>query len=61
MRLSKFNKLKKNMSMNVTFYLSYGIKVTLKSHFCCKDVILLSSCTQHFDGRHNVSQKSINH
>ena len=40
MRLSKFNKFKKNMSMNVTFYLSYGIKITLKSHFCRKDVIL---------------------
>ena len=25
-----------NKSTNVRFYLSYGIKITLKSHFCCK-------------------------
>ena len=27
---------------NVRFYLSYDIKITLKSHFCCKNVIILS-------------------
>ena len=34
-----------NKSMNVSFYLSYGIKITLKSQFLRKNVIILSSCT----------------
>ena len=34
-------------SMNVRFYLSYDIKITLKSHFCLKNVIILSLCMQH--------------
>ena len=38
------------------------IKITLKSHFCSKNVIMLSLCTQrYYSGRHNVSRKSINH
>ena len=32
-------------SINVRFYLSYDIKVTLKSHFCCKNITILSLCT----------------
>ena len=51
----------KNKSTNVRFYLSYGIKITLKSHLCCKNVILLSLCTHRCYGRHNVSSKSISH
>ena len=31
--------------MNVRFYLSYDIKNTLKSHFWCKNVIILPLCT----------------
>ena len=34
---------------------------TLKSHFWCKNVIILSLCTQRCYGRHSVSRKSINH
>ena len=41
--------------MNVRFYLSYDIEITLKSHFCRKNVIM-SLCTQRCDGRHNVSR-----
>ena len=48
-------------STNVRFYLSYGIKITLKSHFWRKNVINLLLCTQSCYGRHNVSRKSINH
>ena len=33
----------------------------IKSHFCRKNVIILSLFTQHCYGRHNVSRKSINH
>ena len=43
------------------FYLSYDIKITLKSHFCLKNFIILSLCTQRCYGHHNVSQKSVNH
>ena len=48
-------------STNIRFYLSYDIKITLKSHFCRNNVMILSLCTQRCYGRHNVSQKSINH
>ena len=40
--------------MNVRFYLSYDIEITLKSHFCRKDVILLSLMTQRCYGSHNI-------
>ena len=40
--------------MNVRFYLSYGIRITLNSHFWLKNVIILSVCTQRCYGRHNV-------
>ena len=33
----------------------------IKSHFCRKNVIILSLYTQRCYGRHNVSRKSINH
>ena len=36
-------------------FLSYDIKITLKSHFCRKNVIILSICTQNCYGRHKVS------
>ena len=41
--------------------LSYGIKITLKSHFRPKNVTIMSFCTQRCYGRHNVSRKSVNH
>ena len=45
--------------MNVRFYLSYDIKITLKSHFSRKSVIILSLCTQRCYGRHNVSRNGL--
>ena len=42
---NKFNKFNKTKSTKVRFYLSYDVKITLKSHFCCKNVIVLSLCT----------------
>ena len=36
-------------------------KITLKSHFCRKNVVILTFCTQRCYGRHNVSRKSVNH
>ena len=47
--------------MNVTFYLSYDIKITLKSHFWRKNIIILSLYTHAYYGRHNVTRKSVNH
>ena len=46
---------------NVRFYLSFDIKITLKSHFCRKNVIILSLSTQGCYGRHKDSRKSVNH
>ena len=37
----------------------YHMTNTLKSHFWCKNVIILSLCTQRCYGRYNVSRKSI--
>ena len=39
----------------------YHMTNTLKSNFWCKNVIILSLCTQRCYGRLNVSRKSINH
>ena len=58
---NEFNKFKKYKGTNVRFYLSYDIKITLKSNCCRKSVIILLLCTQRCYGRHNVSRKSINH
>ena len=45
-----------------SFYLSYDIVITLKSHFCHKNdtCIILPLCTQRCYGRHNVSLNDIN-
>ena len=43
------------------FYLSYDIKITLKSYFYRKNVIILSLCTQRCYGCHNVSRNSVNY
>ena len=37
----------------------YHITITLKSHFCRKNVKILSLCMQLCYGRHNISRKSI--
>ena len=39
----------------------YHMTNSLKSYFWCKNIIILSLCTQRCNGRHNVSGKSINH
>ena len=59
---NKFNKISSSQakgdnnikSMNVRFYLSDDIKITFKSHFCCKNVTILSLCKQRCYGRHKV-------
>ena len=53
---NKFNNTRTRMLDSI-----YHMTKTLKSHFWCKNVIILSLCTQRCYGRHNVSRKSINH
>ena len=53
---NELNKLKKYKGTNVRLYLLYDIKITLKSNFLSKNVILLSLCTQSCYGRHNVPE-----
>ena len=52
---NKFNNTRARMLDSI-----YRMTNTLKSHFWRKNVIILSLCTQHCYGRHNVSRKSIN-
>ena len=51
--VNKFNNTKARMLDSIS---SYGIKITLKSHLCRKNVIVLSlctcTCTQRCYGRH---------
>ena len=53
---NKFNTTRARMLDSI-----YHMTNTLKSHFWRKNVIILSLCTQHCYGRHNVFRKSINH
>ena len=56
--LNKFNNTRARMLDSIYHN---DIKITLKSHFCRKNVIIASLCTQRCYGRHNVSRKSVNH
>ena len=58
---NKFNKFNNIRVQMLDSNLSYDIKITLKSHFSRKNLIILSLCMQACYGRHNVSRKSINH
>ena len=53
---NKFNNTRARMLDSI-----YYMTNTLKSYFGCKNVMILSLCTQRCYGRHNVSRKSINH
>ena len=53
---NKFNNTRARMLDSI-----YHMTNTLKSHFWCKNAIILSLCMQHCYGRHSVSRKSINH
>ena len=53
---NKFNNTRARMLGSI-----YHMTNTLKSHFCHKNVIILSLCTQPCVERHNISRKSINH
>ena len=53
---NKFNNTRARMLDSI-----YHMTNTLKSYFGCKNVMILSLCTQRCYGRHNVSRKSINH
>ena len=53
----KFNNTRARMLDSIY----HDINITLKSHFCLKNFIILSLCMQRCYGRHNVSRKSVNH
>ena len=58
---NEFNKFNNTRARMLDSIYHNDIKITLKSHFCCKNVITLSLYTQRCYERHNVSHKSINH
>ena len=58
---NEFNKFNDTRARMLDSIYHNDIKITLKSHFCRKNVIILSLCTQRCYGRHNVSHKSISH
>ena len=58
---NEFNKFNNTRARMLDSIYHNDIKITLKSHFCRKNVIILSLCTQRCYGRHNVSRKSISH
>ena len=53
---NEFIKLNSTRAGIIRFFLSYGIKITLKSHFCRKDVMIVSLCMQRSYERQNVSK-----
>ena len=53
---NKFNNTRARMLDSI-----YHMTNTLKSHFWCKNVMILSSYKQRCYGRNNVSRKSISH
>ena len=56
-KLNKFN----NTRARVLDKSSYDIKISLKSHFWRKSIIILPLCTQNCYQHHKVSQKSVKH
>ena len=58
---NKFNKFNNTRARMLDSIYHMTFKITLKSHFCRKNVIILSLCTQRCYGLHNASRKSINH
>ena len=55
-----FNKFN-NIRAQLLDFLSYDMKITLKSPFLCNKVIFLPLCTQRCYGPYKVSRKSVNH
>ena len=57
--LNLLNELRKRDKMrglpSILSFSQRDIKITLTSHFCRKNVIILSLCTQRCYGRHNSS------
>ena len=58
---NKFNQFNNTRARMLDSIYHMTNKITLKSHFWPKNVIILSSSMQRCYGRHNVSRKSVNH
>ena len=53
---NKFNKFNNTRARMLGSIYHMTFKFTLKSHFCHKNVIILSLCTQRCYGRHKFSE-----
>ena len=58
---NKFNKFNNTGVLNVRFYLSYDIKIILKSYFWWENVRVLPLWVTLKVSFHNISRKSVNH
>ena len=58
---NEFNKFNNTRARMLDFIYRNDIKITLKSHFCRKTVIILSLYAQRCYKCHNVSRISVNH
>ena len=59
---NKFNKFNNTRAQTLDSIYHMKLRISnLKSHFCRKNVIILSICMQRCHGRHKVSRKSVNH
>ena len=52
---NEFNKFNNTGGTNVRSFLSYGMKITLKSHFWSEHVKISRCFTQRFNGRNYVT------
>ena len=59
--LPKFNKFNNIRARMLVSFCHMKPMMSLKSHFCHKNIIILSLCTQRCYARYNVSRKSVNH
>ena len=57
----EFNKFNNTTARMLDSIYHMTLRLILKSHFCRKNVIILTLCTHCCYGRNNVSRKSINH
>ena len=57
---NEFNKFDNTRARMLDYIYNYNIKISLKSHFCRKNVIIVSLYTQRCSRRHNVSRKNVN-
>ena len=58
---NEFNKFNNTGARMLDSIYHMTLKILKKSHFLCENVNIFPSFMQRFNGRHNVSRKSVNH